>query len=71
MSINEISDFDQLLDAHIRMKRYETRDSTDAIQSESQVISHHSGYSPGVDPNNLKGILNEEDIERYRRVSAQ
>ena len=51
--------------------RPETRDSTDAIQSESQVISHHSGYSPGVDPNNLKGILNEEDIERYRRVSAQ
>ena len=49
----------------------EPPDLTDPIQSESQVIPHHSGYAPGVDPNNLKGILYEEDIERYRRVSAQ
>ena len=51
--------------------RSEAPDSTDTTQSESQVIPHHSGYAPGVDPNNLKGILYEEDIERYRRVSAQ
>ena len=33
-----------------------------------RVIPNKSGLSPGVDPDNLKQILNDEDDERYLRL---
>ena len=48
-----------------------TQPPASQIPHKPKVVPHHSGYAPGVDPKNLKDILYEEDIERYRRTSAQ
>ena len=35
--------------------------------SEFRVVPVSGGFAPGVDPNNLKQFLNDEDDERYLR----
>ena len=37
----------------------------------SRVITHSAKFMPGVDPYRLKDILANDELERYKRVSAQ
>ena len=38
-----------------------------AEQSEFRVVPNRSGFAPGVDPNQIKQLLYEMELEDYRR----
>ena len=38
-----------------------------AEKSEFRVVPHRSGFAPGVDPDQIKEILYEMELEDYRR----
>ena len=41
-----------------------------AEKSEFRVVPHRSGFAPGVDPDQLKEILYEMELEDYRRKNV-
>ena len=41
-----------------------------AEQSEFRVVPHRSGFAPGVDPNQIKQLLYEMELEDYQRKSV-
>ena len=41
-----------------------------AEKSEFRVVPNQSGFAPGVDPNQIKQILYEMELEDYQRKSA-
>ena len=46
------------------------RSEQTAEESEFQVVPHQSGFAPGVDPNQIKQILYEMELEDYRRKNV-
>lgn len=43
------------------------RSEQTAEKSEFRVVPHQSGFAPGVDPDQIKEILYEMELEDYRR----
>ena len=46
------------------------RSEQTAGKSEFRVVPHRSGFAPGVDPDQIKQLLYEMELEDYRRKSV-